>query len=254
MNKGGIDSEPAYVVTLLDRFDDIPLPYTLFHVRQTPEGAERELGVDAIMLFAKHIGSDIEYKVGMFEAKWVVKHNGNVRTWDPSKKTDLKLSRYTEQLQKQRQIPEGIAVWTMFINAMENLTRNKYRFHRIGATCLWHEAIWSYYTLGKMKFTTYFESWNTKDDLSCLFNCIRPFNFARTIQEILECNTGVPKAKDLTTNSITFDNRRDGCQGNLIIPIPDLSNGWNRNDIDEIKEFMRVHGLRDYYVIDFGNG
>ncbi|MGG0176941.1 hypothetical protein [Gottfriedia acidiceleris] len=219
-----------------------------------PAGPERTLGADGIIIFENQNLKTV--KIGMFEAKWLIEHNGKYRdSWDEN---NLKkaFSRYTNELIKQLKIPSQVAVFTMF-QSMQDLDVKNIDFPSFslkGTTNVWSDTVLDYvFNKNNRNRLLNSSSWK-KEDAQYLVK--KGVNLGDVINEILLCHKG--KQIDITdvkkeNIGTRFVSVKDG-ENKLLIPIPsiDIYKNYHTYSYKKLEKWMLKKSLSTFIHVKTG--
>lgn len=177
---------------------------------------EQKYGIDSIIIFKK--GN--ECKVGGFESKVLKKDFDSIK--NPKNKHSI--SRFTNQLERQKLICNSILVWEMFFNK-EKVGLSNFNLDKYGSTCIIHSDCINYYN-------KFINNPNVKWKLNDIYGQSSSYtNIKDIIFQMLICELG--KKHYISDNFIKLEGMKD-----------DLPISGN----EEILDFLKKTGINNYLL------
>ncbi|MFE4354015.1 hypothetical protein [Peribacillus butanolivorans] len=225
----------------------------IWSCRTLPGNLEQSLGTDAIIIIANSDDEDegaVLYKVGLFESKWPLDHEGKARRFD-SILSSKPISRYSNQLDLQRPFHRYATIWSAFLNGYKDDSTvilpggkiKKPQYRRKGSTCVLHDEAYDYMVKRGAKSH---HKWLIKDLDDMIKQVKKTYSFGKIISDMLKCKMGDP---------IKGNEEYIGL-GEVKVPIPSFIN-YNQNESNDrssflvdLDKFMNDYGFTHYIYIN----
>lgn len=261
---------PSSVGLSQPTFDGSVASFTL------PPVYEQKLGFDGIIILSLPTpdNSEVQYKIGLFEAKWPRMfggHNhiyptktGNPDRWDSmnyskTPPTPQSASHFSQQLIRQHALAHtDLVLWEQFFSEEPVGSTSNADFKKLGSTCIFHDAAFQYMQHSKVldpdNYTVKQVTWK-RNDLATMLNKGHPHALARIIFGMAICELGRPIIGDLNRVVVPPPPLPvpEGESANTARAIGAFSNGITLNlptadpsSSAAVHETMRTYGLTNY--------
>lgn len=226
---------------------------------QALEGSyEKKIGCDAVFVFKSTGPEGVQYKVGLFEAKWprvAIKSNYK---WDYPQKSQDKVSHFSSQITRQASFSDQAVIWEMFFLEIPRGRPHHY-FDTEGSSCIRHKPAFEHSNKNNSRV------WNNADLDTVMYDHCE--NIQHIIQDMIMCHSGPPLGGDnnglvnveaqtgfIGFEYLTLDRLLDRLDSkepskSLQIPVP-LDNPNEDTFRERVDRFFKEYGLMNYFFLD----